>query len=57
MTKKNIAKGESFQYAFRRINEAREAGFHLEMIALAESIISDRLHIQPLAVPKVFDVG
>ena len=43
MTKKNIAKGESFQYAFRRIKEARAAGFHLEVIALSESIISDRL--------------
>ncbi|WP_143474007.1 hypothetical protein [Limnohabitans sp. B9-3] len=40
---KNIAKGESFTYAFRRINEAIANEYYLEAITLCESIISDRL--------------
>ena len=40
---KNIAKGESFTYAFRRINEAIGNEYYLEAITLCESIISDRL--------------
>jgi len=40
---KNIVKGASFTYAFRRINESLKSGYHLEAVTLAESIISDRL--------------
>jgi hypothetical protein len=43
MTTKNITKGASFTYAFRRINESIRHEFYLEAVTLAESIISDRL--------------
>ncbi len=43
MTQKNIQKGASFTYAFNRINESIKAGYYLEAVTLAESIISDRL--------------
>ena len=43
MTTKNHLKGASFTYAFGRINESIKAGFYLEAVTLAESIISDRL--------------
>lgn len=43
MTQKNTPKGASFTYAFRRINESINAGYYLEAVTLAESIISDRL--------------
>ena len=39
----NLAKYESYRYAFRRIKEALAAGYSLEATALCESIISDRL--------------
>lgn len=42
-TVKNFAKGDSFTYAFKRINESLKDGYHLEAVTLAESIISDRL--------------
>jgi hypothetical protein len=42
-TVKNIAKGASFTYAFRKINESLKSGYYLEAVTLAESIISDRL--------------
>jgi hypothetical protein len=42
-TTKNTAKGASFTYAFKRINESLKSGYHLEAVTLAESIISDRL--------------
>jgi len=40
---KNAAKGASFTYAFRRINESLKSGYYLEAVTLSESIISDRL--------------
>lgn len=43
MRTKNIQKGDSYRYAFGRINAAIEAEFYLEAITLSESIISDRL--------------
>ena len=43
MAAKNITKGASFTYAFRRINESIKQEFYLEAVTLAESIISDRL--------------
>lgn len=43
MTTKNHLKGASFTYAFERINASIKAGFYLEAVTLAESIISDRL--------------
>lgn len=39
----NSAKAKSYAWCFQRMKEAHEAGFHLEAIALAESIITDRL--------------
>jgi hypothetical protein len=44
MKQKNTQKGDSFTYAFKRISEAKEKGFYLESVTLAESIISDRLY-------------
>lgn len=44
MTTKNIKKGDSFTYAYARINESINDGFFLEAVTLAESIISDRLY-------------
>jgi hypothetical protein len=43
MNTKNRLKGASFTYAFERIRESINAGFSLEAVTLAESIISDRL--------------
>lgn len=43
-TTKNKTKGDSFTYAYGRINESIEAGFYLEAVTLAESVISDRLY-------------
>jgi hypothetical protein len=40
---KNISKYESYKYGFERISLSIENGFFLEAIAIAESIISDRL--------------
>jgi hypothetical protein len=42
-TTKNGPKGESYSFAFKRINHAIEEEFYLEAITLCESIISDRL--------------
>lgn len=42
--KKNRAKGNSFAYAYKRINEALSQQFFLEAVTLAESVISDRLY-------------
>lgn len=42
-TAKNMRKGESYRFAFGRINAAIEQGFYLEAITLSESIIADRL--------------
>lgn len=41
--KKNMAKYESYKLAFGQIKNAIAKGFHIEAIALEESIISDRL--------------
>jgi hypothetical protein len=41
---KNTIKGDSFTYAFGRINEAISDGYFLEAVTLAESVISDRLY-------------
>lgn len=43
-TSKNHVKGDSFTYAYKRINEALSQQFFLEAITLAESVISDRLY-------------
>ena len=40
---KNVLKGESFAYAFKRIDESIANEYYLEAITLCESIISDRL--------------
>lgn len=40
---KNIAKGESFKWAFERMPESFAAGYFLETVAIAESIVTDRL--------------
>lgn len=42
--KKNHAKGATFAYAFKRMNESIRDCYYLEAITLAESIISDRLY-------------
>lgn len=41
--RKNMAKFLTYKTAWGRINAAMAAGFHFEVIALCESIISDRL--------------
>jgi hypothetical protein len=43
MATKNNTKGESFAYAFSRIDESINKGFYLEAVTVAESIVSDRL--------------
>lgn len=37
------ARSEMYKAAYARINEATKAGFHLEAIAIIESIVADRL--------------
>lgn len=46
---KNIEKGRSFAWAFKRMKDAHEAGYYIEAAAIAESIISDRIHSVLLA--------
>lgn len=40
---KNLAKYNSYRYSFSRMDEAIKAGFFLEAVIIAESLISDRL--------------
>lgn len=47
--KKNIEKGRSFAWAFKRMKDAHEAGYYIEAAAVAESVISDRIHSVLLA--------
>jgi hypothetical protein len=44
MSTKNLSKGDSFTYAYKRINHAIDQEFYLEAVTLCESIISDRLY-------------
>lgn len=41
---RNSAKYLSYKYAFEQMKRAMEAGFFLEAVMVAESVISDRLH-------------
>lgn len=40
---RNYLKYSAYTYAFQRVEEAVERGFYLEAVAIAESLISDRL--------------
>ncbi len=40
----NSTKYLSYKYAFGQMKRATEAGFFLEVVMIAESVISDRLH-------------
>lgn len=46
--KKNHQKGERYAYAFDQIKRAKEAGFFIEIVAICESIITDRLQSNAL---------
>ena len=39
----NVTKGVSYTWAFARMKQAADSGYFLEAIAIAESVISDRL--------------
>ena len=43
MTQKNTTKYLSYRYAWQKINQANDSGFHLEAVTICESIISDRI--------------
>lgn len=45
---KNHQKGERYTYAFDQIKRAKEAGFFIEIVAICESIITDRLQSNAL---------
>jgi uncharacterized protein DUF4268 len=47
--KKNTQKGNSYSYAFSQMNRGIEQGFYIETIAIAESIIADRLQSYAMA--------
>ena len=49
----NYAKYAAYTYAFERLREAIERGFYIESVAMAESIISDRLRSACLKVDKI----
>lgn len=52
---KNTKKGESYTWAFERINQAIKEGYFFEAIAIEESIIADRLlsYARPLGFEKL----
>lgn len=54
---KNVEKGRSFAWAFRRMKEAHEAGYYIEAAAVAESIIADRLCSVLVARGETFKLG